>query len=1483
MARYVTFAPGVITADDEDEIDEVLQRLPPDVWGTGDVAILVSKRFTGAGGALVLQIEVRSRASTFIEVVKVGPAAEIEAELKAWETVIRPVATRMCTPIRHSTLDPGCPPSSNGREAVVYGHVGQFAGRPDATVTTLEAVFTDASLGNQTAAYRASEAIGELFTQAETSLYAGAVAVDPETSLQDMISTLGPDLTLEVTHLADASGDVWSSGTADRASRRLTERTIWKAGSGSPAADNLVGQPVRVDGVELSQRNSRFIGRIRFATVELRGMPLDMPFPPGTVEVHGKVASVRRGVVMSRVLDALPGLIENGETIRAPKMQAPHPFSALREALEVSCRPVRGTRVHGDLNAGNVLLVNADPYLIDYARSVGVQKEKQLLADFAWLEINLMRAIGGDPSLADLVTVQRLVTTAAALLPASGADAPSGLGSIPGLTLSQPGLAPICAVLLRLRRHAYRCYPEGSRDRWLVDYSRHLVLAAHRTFKWSDGQQSATRWAASVATAVVAGEWVEPVAPFRFWTASMLNAAIEMVASAAYQTPRCATRLLGSLTREIDGRGLAGFEGTLAAAANSLSGAVYQARNPAVLAPFMELSVIRDNEPPTAAVEVLTGTSCAALIGAAGTGKSTVAQEMANRLMAVATNRETVRDPGRHRLPVLVSAADLLEPGVTVAEALARHAPVQDAVSIEDLMDAGCLHLIVDGGTPTGLLDRVVALRRNHPRLPLLVTSRSAEGFGADFSVYRLQHPTPEQAVPFLAESAIRRGIPMTALRDVLAGRGTPRIDEVFRTAEGVTLLARQLRPKVRPSLADLLDAAFARLDDQQTVRVAEILAADLVDRDVEQSTEAAAEVLFAADPAGWRAARDRLLHEQVLESQAGMLSFARLAHRDWFAARAAGREPAALPDRALRLSWQEPLRLAAARRGAADLAATLTQIARHTDPRFAARLLAMIAPEDPGFIAEQVAALRNVRAARFAQQVAAEALYALGEAGIRALCGVVRDNRLSPAARSAAIRPLVSDEPASSDEPVRLAAHLLGDEPQPARLRTAAVDLAVRYNAVHLVAVIAEHCSVQSPWHYHQAAHDALRRLGAALPRRVHREYTAAARRRMDRLSQVLPRLTTNATYDAAQREREFLLISPLRQDRDVLLAHRWDFEIGPYAADMLAQFPTGPTGRPESETPLPQDLAGLVTAVGSLTALSARSPRQNETLARLLTAARQMNPVAGAHLAEQVHVTLTAADSPDRLRWPIRVALARCSPDAATVETLLRSDDANDRVLAVATLASASFLLDAAPPRVWPLSEVARDSLRALRPHTAPTWDVVAYLRAAAATGLAEGLSLAADLLTLPTLAELTRMVSHPVHGVLTLTARSEVLSAAGYLARRHPGSTAAAATEQIRGMDLTGAHPSDVTGRLIGLAFLGDAEVVLRGLDGAEPRLHAAARHAVVHWATVWSDRNLARDVVAALLHHGDHDRRAHSTLLELLRELSVETGRLTARGG
>jgi hypothetical protein len=178
---------------------------------------------------------------------------------------------------------------------------------------------------------------------------------------------------------------------------------------------------------------------------------------------------------------------------------------------------------------------------------------------------------------------------------------------------------------------------------------------------------------------------------------------------------------------------------------------------------------------------------------------------------------------------------------------------------------------------------------------------------------------------------------------------------------------------------------------------------------------------------------------------------------------------------------------------------------------------------------------------------------------------------------------------------------------------------------------------------------------------------------------------------------------------------------------------------------------------------------------------------------------------------------------------------------------------------------------------PEPTAGWAAVDFLRAAAAAGIIEALPMVRRLLDEPALGEMTRLIPHAAYGVLCVSARSEVLSAGGFLLSLAPGSPLAG---HIEGLDLCGGHPSDETGRLIALAYLGRVEAVLDALNGAEPRLHAVARHAVTMWATGdWRDPDSARDAIATRLRTGQHDPHAQSTLLELLRELSERSGRLT----
>ncbi|WP_157752078.1 hypothetical protein [Actinoplanes derwentensis] len=1405
---HIDFVPGVVPdLDKEGMVENVLGRLPSQVWGDGDRAVLVLRRFSGAGGAMVVQIQVDDGNATYLQVVKIGPAGEMSAEHAAFSRHIAKVNNKIFTQILYATdRDEEFQPDRF--EALVYGDAAQFAGDPGAALVTLEDVFADASRGSTLAARRAGEAIEDLFKNLRVSLYLGATGTGPKVPLPNVAARLGPDLTLEVLHVADNQGrTVW--GVLPGGSKPMRARAIRRAGAGYPDAEPWAGRVVTIDDLAVARHDSGVRGSIDTAIVDLGG---DFPVQDGTFQVTGWARETRQEAVMKG----------------RPTLSILHPFAALRAALDVALVRVGGTAVHGDLNARNVLLVGADhedregsrPYLIDYRECTD---ELTLLTDFAWLEINLMRAIAGDPQPDDLIRLQRRVTLAAALFPEPAND--DGLDLTPFADLGGPaGL--LWPILVRLRWHAYLCYPEVRRGTWLADYSRHLVLAAHRTLKWP-GPESTV----SLVTAGVAGEWLTPREAFRYWPAEDLPAVPTLLAATARRSPRSVALLLGALTREVDRRGVTDLEDGLTTAANTLVAVVHRSREGAGRELFMELSVSGADGEARPAVEHLTGMAYGILAGSARSGKSAVIREMAFRMSAVAINSAALSDRERHRLPVIVGPAG----GVT-AEMIARHAPVGDVRLVEDLLHAGCLHVLADDVRAADVAD----LREAYPRTHLLVTGREP---ATDSEGWRLRPPTVQQSITFLAESAVRRGVPLSVLRDVLAGQGTARVDELLGTAMGVSLLARYLRPGSRPGsrpgLTDLLDESFAA--HATALNAAERIAADQVDNGTT-----------------WTTGVEPPLDHGVMERTDKGWSFTHPVYRDYFA----GRDPATASARARHLSWQEALRLAVARSGAEQLAATVVDAVRHTDPVFAARLLAMTATTDEAFAREQVTVLLDVRSGHVARRIAAAALRELGEPGIALLCEVALDAGRSPAVRHAAVQPLLDGEPAPGPHPVRLATRLLGEDPQPARLRAAGVRLAVRHRATGLTLLIAAHCDDRAPWSYWQAAHDGLRSLGTVLPRPLADRYRAAAARRLDRLTAFLPRLTTRASYTRAQEER-IALLKLLRGRPDVLLAHRNDFEIGGHVADLL----------PDPSTPDPLTAADVYRIL----ALDQRTTADNERLASALVEVWAGDRFQGARLAQRTRETLEADGGPDRLRWPLRAALGRCAPDEETVAALLLSNDPDDQTLVVAALSAAGFPIDASPAPGPALDEPARQTLLSLLPEPGAGWAAVDFLRAAATASLHEALPLARRLLDDPGLGRMIRLIPHPVYGVLEVSARSEVLAATGYLLTLIPGDPLVGYVESL---GVFGGHPSDETGRLIALSYLGQAGPVLDALNGAEPRLHAAARRAMTTWAT-GDHRNpgTARDTIASRLRTGRHDPAARSTLLELLRELSERSGQLT----
>ncbi|GAB1818585.1 hypothetical protein HerbRD11066_17490 [Herbidospora sp. RD11066] len=1532
----IRWKTGEIPASERPRLEDALNRLVdpegPQRWRISPGWIEVLSRLSGFGGGLVLQIAVYWHSPPALRVVKIGLAEEMHREYHAHETVAMPERSILFTPIETATSNAraqAAPADVRRTEAVVYQDVGQYTGAAGAPVTTLEDIFAAASLGDSDSAKRTTAAITKLFALARQSLYLARHVGDLPASLRAENTRLGPDITVEPgaatqAHTPRWPGDLFNAGTAD------------------PWEPRTPDVPHSGDLIVLESFEARDKDGIRLAVSDAQHVSAEiLPAPgPAVIPFSGRVVATRPQTTRERILRHL------GDPVHEPQVR--RALAALRPALD-TCLPAIVSAVHGDLNSRNILLVDetpsTDPYLIDYARA---RTGGSLLSDFAWLEINLVRAIQGDPGLGGHVRLQRFLAATASLFPWATGPGP---GAVPEtltehLRAGSEGLAICWPVLHRLRWESFITCPEAARNTWFTDYQRHLVMAAHRTFKWPDPMQTRARWTASTAVASVAGEWLDTDNALRHWTDDELTA---LAASAPGFLGRAGgARLLGMLSAETDRRTAPGTPsvGTLVEAANAVAAGL-AGRWPAQaeVRPFLDLlaEVVTADGATTrdSALTAIVTHDFAVLAGPYGSGKSTVIAELAARMTAVARLPGNVTDVEWHRLPVLIPASALTADGDGIENAV----DLIPAPTARDLLRAGCLHLFVDGEADheVDVLARAAAVRRRYPRTPILVATGSApEGEAVAGTVIRLLAPTTAQAIGFLTETAAHRGIPVSAVRRLLTGPVARRTDELLHLPMLLRLLADNLRPEVpAPGIGDLLDRHFADGDAAwgRARRVAGDLAAHLVDHEADAADDAA-----WPHGADWPKLRDLLIDRQVLHRTTAGTGFTRPIYRDYFAATTIRAE--SMPRRARRLAWQEPLRIAMSRRASpGGLLAALLPLVDAADPVFAGRLL-HAAPEvdhesTRSFVGRRGAVLADPQAGAVAVGRAAAALLSLGASGHRLLCVVAADNRYDPIARLAALRALGSAGSAS-DEALRLLSDMLTGPAEPAELRVAAVTVAGQLRATRLAVLIADGCDADAPWEYIRAAHTALVSMGVTPSPKIDEERRAAARRRLDEATRILPGLTSWDEIDSAQRDREEIITRILGDDHERLLRHRFGFDLDEAVGEVLQQASGRPSAdvaallagfgdgdervstaaahallafHPDRADALVADVtptdrparllaaasAGMVAGPTVLPyledlarALAAQpaDDTRTEPLAALIWTVSRLNETRGAHLARHVRAVMLAADDPRRLFWPISVAIAKSTPSPLVREGLLSSADPESRALAIEALATQGFHLDASPPPADTATEAGRQVLRAARPAPEATWAAVEFVRACATARLVDSLDFVLDLLDQAELATMVRTVPHSRFGVLSLAGLSEVLTAAGFLARAaldatNPSSieAATAVAARIEDLDPTGLHPSVAAGRLIALGYLGDPGPLLAGLDGAEPRLHTAAGHAVLSWGRSgsWQDPHRSANVVAELLHTQTRSGAARSTLLTVLDALCRRSGQLPDPSG
>jgi hypothetical protein len=822
-------------------------------------------------------------------------------------------------------------------EAVVHADVRQFTGA-SASASNLEGLVAAAAAGEPGMVEGAVAVISRLLLLAGSVFYNRCqTAAEPLERLGANLA-LGPDLQLTADHI---EADRWPPTAGQdnvRSARWVSPAEVIAAALALPGTggsrdglDELrAGSPIALWGLRLRPAADQRIGfgDREFISVEISpaaGQPgLTAQIEPALLcTVHGTVTGTRSALMWERIRHALPDIHVVGDGIvRAADVQLAHPFSALHQVLtEPVTGLVTGT-VHGDLNPRNVLIADGQPFLIDYARA---RLDQALLGDFAWLEINLLRdPLSATLSLADLAEVQRLLALSdrvADLLP----DERCGMVDSALAGLAAPHLTASIRILSAIRRHARLAYARAesaagkSAQPWWREYATQLLLAAHRTFKWAGDLQTEAGLRAAVAAASVASEQLAyPDNPWQLWDRERLAAAIgaflPLLPDRAAALP-----VLASLVSGLDRLGAgADLKKEIQRARARIAGSAIVVSPRRVLelrdghdlyidlpASVFEPRAAGSGERPSAsALESAMNAAQAVVLGASGTGKTALLEELEFRLADGALGRFPVRIQASDVAEVVTGARDS-DANDTVLRLLAGQIPEtgSERAPLPELLVAGAVHLMVDDLDKmpaigrAGLADSLRAIRRRFPQSPVTVCHRGAEVPAelAGWTGILLGEPDYEQVAVYLTRFHAARGLTAARAAALIAGVYERGLGELTRTPLLLWLLASAGGETKSPVTAAGLVGAYVRrleshsADGGHWCRCAEALAGWQVVH-AEHATHD--EVFLAAAEqdvaAAWDSAREQLIQLGILAANGTVSRFRLQIYRDYFAARQA-------------------------------------------------------------------------------------------------------------------------------------------------------------------------------------------------------------------------------------------------------------------------------------------------------------------------------------------------------------------------------------------------------------------------------------------------------------------------------------------------------------------------------------------------------------------------------------------------------------------
>ncbi|HET6287566.1 MAG TPA: hypothetical protein VFG15_12555 [Amycolatopsis sp.] len=1344
----------------------------------------------GRSGAFVLEVALRAGVEHRQRVVKIGAAEEMAAEYGNYRRLLVPYPAAVCAPIQEATQ--GALDIGSGRdgdiEAVVYTHVADYAGRPQAAVSTLEDLVRTA-LADPASATAARRLIGDLFAQMATPFHNRREILSSR-SLRDLNPTLGPDLVLSAEAVP---------------AEPIYAEDVLEVSLGQGEFHS--GQELRIADFGDSEVRIETSGQDKDTV--LSGRVIRSRFPEQRRTLDGAFASLER---------------EEGAVV-ADGVRTADPAAGLRPALtDPRFGRVRGV-VHGDLNARNVMCVDGRPVLIDFARTA---EDRPVLSDAAWLEVSLMRDVFAGLPYADLVRIQRLLAFATRARTVA-TDVAEFDRIVEGFFEDQALVA--FRILHEVRVASQRLHPG---DTVWLDYAAVLHLSAYRTVKWSAHPEHALR--ATHAIAAVATEWLADENPFTH--GERFSELFSRVAPVIDLTRPGAASLMAGLLAAVDARhpGLAAPE--VDELRDRFTRTCYLDRARELI---VRLSREHDEFPLVADHE-----DSAVVTGGPGAGKSRLLLELAYRRAL------DIADPGPGsgslRFPLLLTAAELLAGPEGPRLDVPREALVLGAVhllldGLDEVPDTGFARItewarslrahfprirltvaVRDGGRAAeafGLPVLRLALWDEEDitwflsRRPIPMTVRR-ELVSTLVETHRADGGVPQGLVAMLAETAVKEQSSASIgarYERYFAGDLT---EEETRTLASVAAMAVDTAEPVRPGfeLGGLLGRGILEAGPRgvRFLRLAE--------RDYFAARALSGD--FAEDRArafAWRdicvlAARLPSTPDAVVELMVRSV----LSADPRFAARMLAFRPvlALGPVRGWKTLLADAGAGAHTRRSVTE-SLLLTGI----PPARQAISDVLLHPGTPATAQLEILAVLELSATRAGPDwpYAGWARHVLGEVlarGEQPAETVLAALAVIGAARIRGLELLQGELLQAGDPRVALAADGL--------LRRFEVVVPPRLHEVR-----------------EELTANGLRDVEARLPTlsrsREIREANETRVRLLERTSSPAEPITRRFSYGIAYDVGDLLSgfsfepmppdalsrLTELPESEAVLLAHQLlsgslrarDALVSPVLATSPLHLLLIAAGAATSPTAVDQ-VERLVIALAPVVEAD-----RIEGLAALCHAVVRADPRRGFALTRGSARILRDRGLAARLYWPWSTMMAHTSPAPDELDRLLVDGVEG----AIEELASYAPSWDGTRHPGPPLSVAAREAVLKRRE------DAMEWALAVAAAKLTNALPEVIEIAGNRNLATTAETFSTGRHGIVEIAPHARVLAALGGFARET--GEYADAHRVLVGFDTTGLHPTVEAGRSTGLAFLGDWEPLLRAAKGDGGPLDTAARQTILHW--------------------------------------------------